>query len=191
MPVQWGQAPKGLLNENERGSTSSIWSGWSLGQAIFSEKRRSRGRPASGPSSAPPSGTSTNSTTSTPPASPSAVSTESVSRRFAPESSPLATRRSTTTSMLCLTCFSSLGGSVSDTTSPSTRAREKPLLDSSANRSTYSPLRARTTGASTWKRVRSGSSSSRSTICWGLWRVIGSPQTGQCGRPALANSRRR
>jgi hypothetical protein len=29
-----------------------------------------------------------------------------------------------------------------------------------------------------WKRVRSGSSSSRSTICCGLCRVIGSPQTG-------------
>ena len=36
-----------------------------------------------------------------------------------------------------------------------------------ANRSTYSPLRPRTTGASTWKRVPSGSSSSWSTICCG------------------------
>ena len=42
MPVHSGQAPNGLLNENERGSTSSIGSGWSLGQAIFSENRRSR-----------------------------------------------------------------------------------------------------------------------------------------------------
>ena len=65
------------------------------------------------------------------------------------------------------------GGSVSETTSPSTRAREKPLVWSSANRSTYSPLRPWTTGASTWNRVRSGSSSSRSTICWGVCRVTG------------------
>ena len=42
MPVHSGQAPNGLLNENERGSTSSICSGWSLGQAILSENRRSR-----------------------------------------------------------------------------------------------------------------------------------------------------
>ena len=106
MPVHSGQAPNGLLNENERGSTSSIASGWSLGQAIFSENRRSR--------SGSLASRSTNSTTSTPPASPSAVSTESVSRRLDAGSSPLATSRSTTTSMVCLSCFSSLGGSVSD-----------------------------------------------------------------------------
>ena len=48
MPVHSGHAPNGLLNENERGSTSSICSGWSLGQAIRSEKRRSRsGSPSS------------------------------------------------------------------------------------------------------------------------------------------------
>ena len=57
-----GQAPNGELNEKERGSTSSIASGWSFGQAIFSEKRRSR----SGSSAS----RSTKSTTSTPPARP-------------------------------------------------------------------------------------------------------------------------
>ena len=36
----------------------------------------------------------------------------------------------------------------------------------------YSPLRPRTTGASTWKRVPSGSCSTRSTICCGVWRVM-------------------
>ena len=57
---------------------------------------------------------------------------------------------------------------MSETTSPSTRAREKPLVCSSAKRSTNSPLRPWTTGASTWKRVRSSSSSSSwSTICCG------------------------
>ena len=47
-----------------------------------------------------------------------------------------------TTSMVCFFCFSRVGGSVSEMTSPSTRAREKPLVWSSLNRSTYSPLRA-------------------------------------------------
>ncbi len=152
--------------------------GWSLGQAIRSENRRSRtvrpGRPGRRRRTR---------RAARPPARLSAVSTESVSRRFAPAAvaGPLATSRSTTTSMVCLSFFSSSGGSASDTTSPSTRARENPLVCSSAKRSTYSPLRPLTTGASTWNRVRSGSSSSRSTICWGLWRVIASPHTGQCG----------
>ena len=47
----------------------------------------------------------------------------------------------------------------------------------------YSPLRPRTTGASTWNLVPSSSSSTRSTICCGLCRAIGRPQTGQCGLP--------
>ena len=55
-----------------------------------------------------------------PPESPSAVSTESVSRRLAVS---LTVRRSTTTSMVCFSCFFSFGGSVSWIVSPSTRAR--------------------------------------------------------------------
>jgi hypothetical protein len=47
-------------------------------------------------------------------------------------------------------------------------ARAKPLVCSSANRSTNSPLRALTTGASTWKRVPSGSSSSGRRSAGGL-----------------------
>ena len=179
MPVHSGQAPNGELNENVRGSMSSSAIGCSFGQAIFSLNRRSR----SGPS-----GSSTNSATSRPLASPSAVSTESVSRCLALR---LTASRSTTTSMVCLSFFSSAGGSASCTTWPSTRARAKPFCCSSRNRSAYSPLRARTTGASTWNRVPSGSSSSRSTICCGVCRVIASPQTGQCGVPARAHSRRR
>jgi len=96
-----------------------------------------------------------------------------------------------TTSMLCFFCFSRVGGSLSATVSPSTRAREYPLVCSSAKRSTNSPLRPATIGAKTWKRVRSGSVRRRSTICCGLCRVISSPQTGQCGVPARAKSSRR
>lgn len=55
-----------------------------------------------------------------PPESLSAVSTESVSRRLALS---LTVSRSITTSMVCFSCFLSLGGSVSWIVSPSTRAR--------------------------------------------------------------------
>ncbi len=43
------------------------------------------------------------------------------------------------------------------------------------------PLRPRTTGASTSKRLPSGSSRMRSTICWGVCRVMAVPSKGQCG----------
>ena len=119
MPVHCGQAPKGLLNEKVRGSISSIEIGWSLGQAIFSENRRSGVRP-SGSSAA----ISTKSIRTSPPDSRSAVSTESVRRCLAVASAPLATRRSMTTSIVCLRCFSSVGGSARLMVSPSTRARE-------------------------------------------------------------------
>ena len=76
-------------------------------------------------------------------------------------------------------------------TTPSTLAREKPLAWSSRSSSPYSPLRPRTTGASTWNLVPSSSSSTRSTICCGLCRAIGLPQIGQCGLPTRAYSSRR
>ena len=116
----------------------------SLGQAIRSENRISR------PGSL--AGRSTKSKTTRPPASPSAVSTESVSRCLADR---FTASRSMTTSMVCFFCLSSVGGSVSAWVSPSTRAREKPWLCSWRNRSTYSPLRPRMTGARTWKRTPS------------------------------------
>ena len=47
-------------------------------------------------------------------------------------------------------------------------------------------LAPRTTGASTWKRVPSGRSRMRSTICWGVWRATGRPQFGQWGWPTRA-----
>ena len=55
-----------------------------------------------------------------PPDSPSADSTESVSRCLL---AALTLSRSTTTSMVCFSCFFSFGGSVSGCTTPSTRAR--------------------------------------------------------------------
>src|SRR3954447_435217 len=86
-PVQFGQAPHGELNENERGSSSSNDRS-SYRQARCSEYIRSRGGSVSGratKSSPPP-----------PPDRPSAVSTESVSRRRAVS---LTASRSTITSM--------------------------------------------------------------------------------------------
>ena len=101
-PWQTGQAPNGELNENDRGSRSSVSIGCSLGHAIFSENRSSR--PGS------PAGRSTKSKTTSPLASPSAVSTESVRRRL---EEALTDSRSTTTSMVCFFCLSSRGGSSS------------------------------------------------------------------------------
>ena len=174
-PLHSGQAPNGLLNENDRGSSSSVSIGWSLGQAIRSLNFSSR------PGSF--AGRSTRSKTTSPPARLSAVSTESVSRRLL---DALTASRSTTTSMVCFFCLSSLGGSSRVWISPLTRAREKPWVWSWRNSSMYSPLRPRITGASTWNRVPSSSAITRSTICCGVCRSIGLWQTGQCGRPARA-----
>ena len=97
------------------------------------------------------------------------------------------TRRSTTTSMVCCSYRASFGVSpimsASSRTSPSMRARTYPCAARSASSDSYSPLRPRTTGASTWKRVPSGSLSTRSTICWGVWRSTRVPSFGQCGTP--------
>ena len=92
---------------------------WSFGQAIFSEYRRSR--PGSLASR------STKSMETTPWARPSAVSTESVSRCL---ELGFTTNRATITSMECFFCLSSTGGSVSCTTSPSTRTRANPSVAS-------------------------------------------------------------
>lgn len=123
-----------------------------------------------------------------PPERPRAVSTESVRRRLALS---LTVRRSTTTSMVCFSCFLSFGGSESWTVCPSTRARLYPLVCSSPKRSTNSPLRSRTSGESTWKRLPSGSSRTLSTMACGDCRVMGRPHSGQCGLPTRAKSSRR
>ncbi|CAM5686650.1 hypothetical protein SGLAM104S_02966 [Streptomyces glaucescens] len=112
MPVHSGQAPKGELKEKERGSSSSKDRS-SYAQYRCSEYIRSR----SGSSS----GRSTKSSTTMPPDRPRAVSTESVRRRLAES---FTVRRSTTTSMVCFSCFFRVGGLESWIVSPSTRARE-------------------------------------------------------------------
>ena len=78
-------------------------SGCSFGQASRSENRRSRCGSSSG--------RSTKSRITRPPARPSAVSTESVIRCLL---EARAVSRSTTTSMVCFSCFFSAGGSVSE-----------------------------------------------------------------------------
>ena len=136
IPEHSEHAPKGELKEKERGSSSSnervqSWQArCSLYVCIFSC----------------PALASTKSRRTIPLESLRAVSIESVRRDF---DSALAVRRSTTTSIVCFSCFLSLGGSESDIASPSIMAREYPCLTRSTKRSTNSPFRSRTTGAST------------------------------------------
>ena len=109
IPVHSGQAPNGELKENERGSNSSNerLQSW---QARCSLKVRSLSDPFA----------STKSSKTIPDARRSAVSIESVKRDF---DSGLALRRSTTTSIVCFSCFFNFGASLKATISPSIRAR--------------------------------------------------------------------
>ena len=177
VPRPWhsGQAPNGELNENDRGSRSSVSIGCSLGHAIFSEKRSSR--------SGSLAGRSTKSKTTRPPASPRAVSTESVSRRL---EDALTASRSTTTSIVCFFCLSSLGGSSQVVGLAVDAGTREALGLELAEQVDVLALAAPDTGASTWKRAPSSRVSTRSTICCGVCREIGAPQIGQCGRPARA-----
>ena len=117
----------------------------------------------------------------------SAVSTESVSaagRRASPK--PVDDDRDVCCSLL-LSWAGRPGG-------PSARRYVPASSPWAAVRGTapvYSPLRPRITGASTWNRVPSSSSSTRSTICCGACAAIGRPHPGQCGCPIRAYSSRR
>ena len=108
-----------------------------------------------------------------PSASPTAVSIESASRL---RRSGRMTSRSTTTAMSCLNFLSRTISSSSRRSSPSTFTRVKPSARSSSKSLPYSPLRPRTTGASTMKRVPSSSVITWSTICSADWAAIGWPQ---------------
>jgi hypothetical protein len=123
-----------------------------------------------------------------PSASATAVSTESASRL---RSSRFIDRRSTTTEMSCLYFLSSTISSSSMRSSPSTFTREKPSARSSSSCLPYSPLRPRTIGASTMKRVPSSIPMIWSMICSADCAAIGRPQLKQCGLPMRAHSSRR
>ncbi len=149
-PWQVGQAPCGLLKLKMRGWISgSEIPQWM--QANFSLKV-----------SVGPSGISIS---TRPSASWAAVSMESVSRRLSPS---FITSRSTITAMSCLNFLSRSMSSSSSRTSPSTLTRVKPSARSCWKSLPYSPLRPRTTGATTLKRVPASSSDTWSTICWML-----------------------
>ena len=167
-PWQAGQAPCGLLNEKMRGWISGSEMPHAT-QANFSEKVSV--------------GPSTSSTSMSPSARRAAVSTESVRRRRTPS---FMTRRSTTAEMSCLYFLSSSISSSRPRTSPSTWTRAKPSARSSSKSLPYSPLRPRTSGARTLKRVPGSSSSTWSTICSSDCPSMGRPQLGQCGWPMRA-----
>ena len=99
IPEHSGHAPNGELNENERGSNSSKerLHSWHAKCSLYV---RSFSAPFA----------STKSSRTIPDARRSAVSMESVSLVF---DSSFAVRRSTTTSIVCFSCFLSLGTSVS------------------------------------------------------------------------------
>ena len=95
-------------------------------------------------------------------------------RPAGPRSLGPAVSRSMTTSMLCRICRSSCRSSVSGTTVPSTRARTKPCLSRSSNRSRYSPFLRRGSAARAPRTAcPSGSWPMRSMICSRVWAVIG------------------
>ncbi len=127
--------------------------------------------------------------TSVPAPSRSAVSTESVSRWASPG---LAIRRSTTASIVCFFFLSSrTASSSSDSTIPSSRTRAKPPLRTCSITSRCSPLRSRTSGASTRNLVPSASRITSCTICCADCCETGRPQLWQLRRPTRAHSTRR
>ena len=147
-PSQDGQAPKGLLKENSRGSISGMVKP-ETGQANFSENTMRSCVSflfcSTAPASAGSFGLSANSAMAMPSASCSAVSRLSASRLAM---SGRTTSRSTTTSISCLSFLSSAGASAISWNSPSILTRWKPFFISSASSLRYSPLRPRTIGAS-------------------------------------------
>ena len=78
--------------------------------------------------------------------------------------------------MSCLYFLSSTISSSSRRSSPSTFTRVKPSARSSSKSLPYSPLRPRTTGASTMNFEPSGSVITWSTICSADCASIGRPQ---------------
>ncbi len=174
MPRHSGHAPKGLLNENIRGVSSSMENPH-FGQARELENVV---RVPVGPR-----------TVTRPAESLRASSTDSVSRVT---SSGETTRVSTITSTVCFFAFSSLISDAADRIStPSTTKRRYPCLRSWSMTSRCSPFWARITGA-----MRSiFSPLAFACTAWTIrstdWGAISSPSFGQWGIPIRANSNRR
>ncbi|MCG3185318.1 MAG: hypothetical protein ICCCNLDF_03533 [Planctomycetes bacterium] len=211
MPRPWQtlQAPWGALKLNNRGSSSPISASGCSGQNILALKVWScqasgvRREAAAGDSAfsaaccLPPAASLPRACacgscfviTHNPSARCRATSTASLSLE---RDSLSITMRSITTSMSCFLCLSSawvLGPT--SITCPFRRARTKPSRITLANTSRCSPLRPRTTGASTISFVPWGHSITVSTICSALWLLTSRLQTGQRGVPARAYNRRR
>ncbi len=181
MPVHSGQAPNGAV-ERERPRLDLV-EGRAGGRS---------GRPGSRRTVAPGRGPRRlvdQVDDHEPPARRSAVSTESVSRRCAAALGDQAVDDDLDGVLELLLQLRRLGEGDAPRRPPA-RGRSPWTAAHGTGRRTR-PCAPRTTGASTWNRVPSGSSSSRSTICCGVCRVIASPQIGQCGLPTRAHSRRR
>src|SRR3990167_10367982 len=131
-PSQAVQAPKGLLKENNRGS-SSLRLKPHCGQENLEEKSHSSRF-----------GSSIKAILTMPLALVKAVSKEA-ERRVCRSSRIF--KRSTTTSILCFCLKSSVGKRSNSINSPLTRARTKPSARKPSNNLTCSHLRAATTGA--------------------------------------------
>ena len=174
-PSQTGQAPKGLLNENKRGSSSATARSH-CGQECLAEKTRSSCSPF------------IHDKIAISPPKRSAVSKLSAIRL--PKSSRTL-KRSTTTSIVCFFFLSNSGIGSRSTISPSTRARTKPWLCNCSNKLLYSPLRSRTTGASSISAVPSSSPLTASTISDTVCATIGRSCSGQYGVPTRAYNKRK
>ena len=115
----------------------------------------------------------TSSMSTMPSARATAVSIESASRL---RRSGRITSRSMTTEMSCLYFLSRTMSSSSRRSSPSTFTRVNPSARSSSKSFPYSPLRPRTTGASTMNLAPSGIVITWSMICSADCASIGRPQ---------------
>ena len=154
--------PAGLLNENSRGSISSMVKP-ETGQAKRAEKVTRSDESAS-------------SVISRPSDNRSAVSVLSARRDSRPSR---ITMRSTTTSMSWLRWRSSVGGSSVSYRIPSILTRWKPCRRRSSRSFLNSPLRFRTTGLRRRSRVPGGCAIMASTICVTVWLVMGKPVAGE------------
>ena len=192
-PRPWheGHAPSGLLNENTRGlisgrnapcsgqansseyaidSSCAVWNLCSPGSSDFLGLGALRLSIATAPA---------------PSLRP--ASTPSVRRCRLALSSFI---RSILTSMSCRRFFSSSGGFSKLASRPFTLPSRYPCSTRALNRSAWVPLRFRTTGLQTATAWPSNRQSTSSTISCTVRLATSLPQSGQCGRPTLAQSRR-